>query len=217
LNRDTDPIDSIGSIMGFVTGPPLSPIEIEDDLSGGGRRHKRLVVGVVGLVVALMSLGTALALVLTPGTAAPAPLTPLPTGPNAPASLCTAFFGTSRAIAYEFGAPPSLAFGSETSGGVQSGDGWLECGYGLPPRSKSGLPAGGLTLTVGSGNGLGGSNPCGVIEADAHDQTTYAAEIGWSCGEVHVSQANEPGLKVVAMKAELPGCRSRAPCSRPEP
>ena len=204
-----------------MTGPPLSQIEIDNDRSSdrGGLRHKRLAMGIIGLVVALMSLGTALALVLAPGTAAPAPLTPLPTGPNAPTSLCTTFFGTSRAIAKEFGAAASLALGSEPSGGVQSGDGWLECGYGLPPRTKSGLPqAGGLMLTVSAGNGPGGSRPCGgVTEADAHDQTTYAAEIGLSCGEVHISHANERWLKVVAEKAELPGCRSGEPCSRPEP
>ena len=103
-------------------------------------------------------------------------MTPLPTGPNAPASLCTAFFGTPKVIAKEFGAATSLALGSERSGGVQSGDGWLYCSYRLPPRSTPGLPAGGLMLTVSAGNGPGGSSPCGgLTEADAHNQTTYAA------------------------------------------
>ena len=206
-----------------MTGPPLSPIEIDgnDASVSPDRRRRRLIVGTFGLILALMCLGTAVAFVLSLGSASPAIRTPLPSGPSASASICNTFFGTPRAVAKEFGVAsvtrsPITLFnhGHQYTAPVESQWGAATCLYRGPGPVTNGGGNDGLYLTV-SVNQQVAIGPMGSFAQGAAASDVVFADAASADPHMRISQANRGWLNAAASKAELPGCRSRAPCSEP--
>jgi hypothetical protein len=107
-----------------------------------------------------------------------------------------------------------LNHGHQYTAPVESQWGFITCLYRRHGLAANRIGNYGLYLTV-SVYQYGAAGPMGVFaEGVAPSDVVFADAVSWD-PHVHISQATRGWLNAAASKAELPGCRSGAPCSEP--